>query len=692
MPTSEKLAIFDNVWNTIDANFACFHNHNINWDSLKTLYRPQIASGVSKGRFQAILNYMLLALKEAHTDVNDYTIIYTTVIPGTPVLKLGIGGTSTNFGAGLTPLPDSSLLVYEVIPNHPLGLEPGDIILGYDGIPWKVLVFQLLSYQLPIAGLHGSSPSAFIHSLLINAGRNWHLFDVIDIKKYSTGQIVHLSTAPLANQTTTIVCTEQVPITGIPKPDIRNGQEVSYGVYPGTNIGYIYAIRWAEPSKPELFNAVNNLLQLNPDGFIFDFRTNFGGGMLQGDSAFKLLFPNPVTYIDFGRRANTRKHTQMSVLNNSAYYTIPGQSPGYTKPIAILTGPGAVSSGDQVALRLRYHPNAKIFGKPTNGCFNGPTTVDLHPDYYFRYATADAYELNNPGVFLTHTELRVDEPVWLTPSMVAQGRDDVVEAALNWINTQNAPAVTIFEDNAENGFANWTTNQGWNNTTQYSYSPVNSFTDSPGGNYINKADNSMTLKNVINVSTYNSLTLSFWHRYNTQATKDFGRVEVSTNGGVNWVQVKSYSGVLSSMTKVEIDVTNFKSANFKIRFRLTSDKSTVADGWYVDDIKITGKTSGAQITKAGKDDNMPGNYSLGQNYPNPFNPVTKIKFEIPKSGFTTLKIFDILGKEIKTLVNESLQPGTYEATFDGSQLTSGIYFYKITAGDFLETKRMMLIK
>ncbi len=96
-----------------------------------------------------------------------------------------------------------------------------------------------------------------------------------------------------------------------------------------------------------------------------------------------------------------------------------------------------------------------------------------------------------------------------------------------------------------------------------------------------------------------------------------------------------------------------------------------------------------------------GNNELLQNYPNPFNPVTKIKFDIApllrgvgeaRGVFTSLKVFDITGREIKTLVNEKLNPGTYEVTFDGSNLSSGVYFYKIRAGEYSETKRMILTK
>ncbi len=89
---------------------------------------------------------------------------------------------------------------------------------------------------------------------------------------------------------------------------------------------------------------------------------------------------------------------------------------------------------------------------------------------------------------------------------------------------------------------------------------------------------------------------------------------------------------------------------------------------------------------------IPEKHSLSQNYPNPFNPVTKISFQLPVAGLSTLKVFDITGKEVATLVNERLQAGTYETTFDGSGLNSGVYFYQLRTDGFSETKRMILLK
>ncbi len=89
---------------------------------------------------------------------------------------------------------------------------------------------------------------------------------------------------------------------------------------------------------------------------------------------------------------------------------------------------------------------------------------------------------------------------------------------------------------------------------------------------------------------------------------------------------------------------------------------------------------------------VPDEYSLKQNYPNPFNPVTNLEFGISDLGFVSLKVFDILGKEIATLVNTKLAPGTYKYDFDGSNLSSGVYFYKLEADGFVDTKKMYLVK
>ncbi len=89
---------------------------------------------------------------------------------------------------------------------------------------------------------------------------------------------------------------------------------------------------------------------------------------------------------------------------------------------------------------------------------------------------------------------------------------------------------------------------------------------------------------------------------------------------------------------------------------------------------------------------LPRVYSLSQNYPNPFNPTTTIHFELPKSGHVTLTVFNILGQQTLSVVNEKKEAGTYNVTIDGSRMASGVYFYRLMAGSFSQTKKMLLVK
>ena len=89
---------------------------------------------------------------------------------------------------------------------------------------------------------------------------------------------------------------------------------------------------------------------------------------------------------------------------------------------------------------------------------------------------------------------------------------------------------------------------------------------------------------------------------------------------------------------------------------------------------------------------MPTNFNLEQNYPNPFNPSTTFRYSIPQQSKVVIKVLDILGNEIETLVNEEKPSGTYELTWYAANLPSGVYFYRLQARNFVETKKMLLLK
>jgi hypothetical protein len=89
---------------------------------------------------------------------------------------------------------------------------------------------------------------------------------------------------------------------------------------------------------------------------------------------------------------------------------------------------------------------------------------------------------------------------------------------------------------------------------------------------------------------------------------------------------------------------------------------------------------------------LPGQVVLKQNYPNPFNPSTTIRFELAKTSHVSLSVYDMLGRQVSVLVNDRKEAGYHEVKFDGNGLSSGVYFYRLTAGTFVETKKLLLVR
>jgi hypothetical protein len=197
-------------------------------------------------------------------------------------------------------------------------------------------------------------------------------------------------------------------------------------------------------------------------------------------------------------------------------------------------------------------------------------------------------------------------------------------------------------------------------------------------------------------------------------------VYMSTNNGTNWTQTafnyeKVYclvssatnlfaatdnSGILMSINNGSTWKTKNEGFSTNLKFMaLTIANNYIFTGSYGNAAWRRSYSEIISIRNISTE--IPSAYSLSQNYPNPFNPTTKIRFRIPSTvssphglggDLVQLKVFDIMGREISTLVNEQLAPGTYETTFDGTTLSSGTYFYKLTSGNFSATKKLTLLK
>ena len=155
------------------------------------------------------------------------------------------------------------------------------------------------------------------------------------------------------------------------------------------------------------------------------------------------------------------------------------------------------------------------------------------------------------------------------------------------------------------------------------------------------------------------------------AGTDANGVYESADNGNTWVQVDS--------NLTDLDILSLAVDNNGVLFA-----GTGSDGVF--------KTGNAPTAVKNTKTNLPTTYSLSQNYPNPFNPSTVISYQLSESSNVTLKVYDILGREIKTLVNQRQNAGAYHVSFDATGLSSGVYFYRIVAGNFSETKKLLLIK
>ena len=152
-------------------------------------------------------------------------------------------------------------------------------------------------------------------------------------------------------------------------------------------------------------------------------------------------------------------------------------------------------------------------------------------------------------------------------------------------------SVVLLSDDVEADGAGWTADAPWGATDSDAHSATNCWTDSPGGDYASDADASMT-SGSYNIEIYDALTLTFWHRYDSGDTGDYGRVEVSTDGGDTWSETAAINADQTDWVQETVDLSSFiGQETLKVRFRMDSDgDSTVGDGWYIDDIELTGRT------------------------------------------------------------------------------------------------------
>jgi photosystem II stability/assembly factor-like uncharacterized protein len=216
--------------------------------------------------------------------------------------------------------------------------------------------------------------------------------------------------------------------------------------------------------------------------------------------------------------------------------------------------------------------------------------------------------------------------------------------------------------NATTGFiTRYYTLHQWNYTYQYRYI---SKTTNGGSNWIDVKSDVDFLNNPFNFNSLFFIGTEFGF-----AAANNGELFGSSNSGANWFFINN---VLSK----PLNAVYFKMPDL---------------GWVIGEKGLI-MASGNAVIGVGKKELLIQDFNLSQNYPNPFNPVTNINYSVSKSGLVRITVFNILGKEIETLVNENLSPGTYSVTFDAGKYSSGIYFYRMKTEGFTDVKKMILLK
>jgi hypothetical protein len=741
---TQKQQIFNTYANLIHNNFALFHRLTLDWDSLRTFWFSKITDNTSTGGLHQIMSHLAWTLKDGHSASWNVAISHLPLNPGTPLFLIPCWVITdvSHFGARLTANNEGKIFVLRAIENHPLGLEPGDEIIGYEGVKWTDIVEELMDFHIPIYGSSSTNDEARNHDLLISAGINWHMFGTIDILKYSTGDTLHLSLEPMLQMTPeNMIFAEQMDIPGVPKPDY--GQPGSYGIIENSNIGYIYIYNHLTGTINQIFlEAAQNLY--NTDGLIIDLRADVGGFIDNNlNSGLDLLINEKITELKYVTRCSPTELYSLCDYSQNWFDFTPNPQTFYSKPIAVLIGPKCSSLGDWTAYRFKSFPNVRFLGQTSaaavgtsTGYYDYPGLPGNYNGWVMYTQDGDSYLPNNPNQYLSGVHFPLDKDVWLTKEDAANGFDTVVEEAVSWINNLsycfNATIDKYYtQDDIE-------INADVKNPNNHTLSIIayilnndividsldctiveNKISETwsvPGNNEdfysvtIKTKDSEdstvHTLPNIVRFTTAGPVVLDsiayvkgVYDYYNLKPyVRNEGITLTITGAKIKlycddpWVY--SISPNYYALPDIEPDLTvgcsgwinvSYIDSLFPGYFNIKAEITQDGFPFWIDSLQII-------VTGVEDKEFQQLAFNLEQNYPNPFNPTTTIGFGIQNKSNVKITILNAIGEEVAVVLNEERETGFHQVEFSAANLPSGIYFYQLKAGSFVETKKMILLK
>jgi len=382
-------------------------------------------------------------------------------------------------------------------------------------------------------------------------------------------------------------------------------------------------------------------------------------------------------------------------INNDLYYSFftddnNGYASSFNSVIKTTNGGanwtklGSISFGGPVYFR---NPNtgyqaamsSGLLYKTTNGGANFTTLITGYPSSFRSIIFTD----DNTGYMVTSNAKALKTTNAGANWQQIDSTDNAYYADITFTDPQtgylsgykNSPAGALIKKTTNAGLS-WTEQTLSSSLAMTSLWFVNSNTgfagsNSSGQNFFKTTNGGLSWSAEASVNPYIN-DLSFVNENIGYAVSMFGNFYRTTNGGTNWVQLA---------TPVDYTIrTMYHNNNTGTTYLLG------AGGMIL-------KSTNGSITGFGQNENtVPDSYLLEQNYPNPFNPMTSIKVQLPNNGSIKLVVFDVTGKEVAILFNGELNAGTHKVEFDASGLPSGVYFYRLSSGNFISTRKMVLIK
>ncbi len=263
----------------------------------------------------------------------------------------------------------------------------------------------------------------------------------------------------------------------------------------------------------------------------------------------------------------------------------------------------------------------------------------------------------------------------------------------------------LFTDDFESGYSQWTRSGSggsvnWDTTSGQYHSATHCLTDSRVGNYVNSVNRYAQMAVGVNLQTYTGATVTWWEKFATEGGYDYCRPEISTNGGSSWIAlVTAYSGLGPDWQQRTFDISQYCGtiADFRLRFRLTSDVAVVADGWYVDDVIIHGFKPATGVAAGTGAPTAAGRTCLLPVSPNPVSGKARFSFDLAAQGVVSLGIYDVAGRLVARVVDGTMPAGSHSVSWNGTdrggrRVANGVYFVRLDTEGISQTRRLTVIR